>query len=59
MTINESIEHALEQSKINPKSKCAKEHAQLASWLKELKAWRSRFKNSPCGYDGNSIVMCG
>ena len=38
MTLDEAISHCLEQSK--DCTECAKEHFQLALWLKELKMYR-------------------
>ena len=38
MNIDEAILHCLEESK--DCTECAKEHYQLAQWLKELKAYR-------------------
>ena len=41
MTLNEAIEHAKERAKQDC-SECAKEHAQLATWLTELKRYREK-----------------
>ena len=38
MTIDEAIEHAEEKARSN--GQCAKDHAQLADWLNELKLLR-------------------
>lgn len=38
MTLQEAIEHCEEKAKGN--SECAKDHAQLAEWLKELEVRR-------------------
>ncbi len=40
MTLNEAIKHCEEKSKELGCTKCGKEHAQLAEWLKELKRYR-------------------
>lgn len=40
MTLDEAIEHALEVSK-SKCGECAKEHAQLALWLLELKGLKA------------------
>jgi hypothetical protein len=45
MTIDEAIQHCKEQVQEQAKKgclSCAEEHQQLAEWLKELKAYRSR-----------------
>ena len=40
MTLEEAIEHAETRSNALADCKCAKEHRQLAEWLKELKYLR-------------------
>lgn len=54
MTLDETIKHYEEVAEScergNPKKrskmKCAKEHRQLAEWLKELKAYREILENA-------------
>ena len=41
MTLDEAIKHAEEKAKLGC-SECAKEHRELAAWLKELKWYRER-----------------
>ena len=40
MTLDEAIEHADEQAKIEGLCECAMDHKQLANWLRELKEIR-------------------
>jgi len=40
MTLDEAIEHADEQAKIEGLCECAMDHKQLANWLRELKETR-------------------
>lgn len=42
MTLDEAIEHCMEQSEIEGVCDCAAEHRQLAEWLKELKELKSK-----------------
>ena len=43
MILDEAILHAEERAQESSCSECAKEHKQLAEWLKELKTYRQRF----------------
>ncbi len=68
MTLNEAIEHSIEIANSDC-SECAKQHKQLAGWLKELKgrrkwSWiptseRLPNKNEYCKNDGRFIVTDG
>ena len=56
MTLNEAIKHCEEKSKELGCTKCGKEHAQLAEWLKELQRYRFTYsvlldKNVPTSED--------
>jgi hypothetical protein len=46
MTLEEAIAHCEERAKADC-TECAKEHRQLAEWLKELKDLRKRYKARP------------
>lgn len=51
MTLDEAINHC--EEKARDCSECAKEHEQLAQWLKELKQLKSQVKVNdffPCRY---------
>ncbi|MEF9952222.1 MAG: hypothetical protein RR838_06475 [Clostridium sp.] len=50
MTLDEAIEHALEQSRSEKCKACADEHRQLAEWLQDLKEKDSFI--SSCRYAG-------
>jgi hypothetical protein len=61
MTIDEAIEHCLdnvEKERKNCNNDCAKEHEQLAEWLKELKCLKEqkdpREKLSTLGIGGRN-----
>jgi len=45
MTLDEAIEHCLEQSEIDGICDCMAEHRQLAVWLKELKHYKKVHPN--------------
>lgn len=49
MTIDEAILHCLEQAK--DCTECAKEHYQLAQWLRELKVYRNLADENKLIYD--------
>lgn len=64
MTLDEAIKHAEEVAEENEKNaksinniykksclECAKEHRQLAEWLKELKDYRERIPSYEAGYN--------
>lgn len=56
MTLNEAIKHCEEKAKELGCTKCGKEHAQLAEWLKELQRYRFTYsvlldKNVPTSED--------
>lgn len=44
MTLDEAIEHCEEVAEETECKNCAKEHRQLANWLKELKQLRKQTK---------------
>ena len=43
-SLDDAIKHAIEKSKNEHCKECAKDHAQLALWLKELKSYRQTRK---------------
>ncbi|WP_276954306.1 hypothetical protein [Helicobacter rodentium] len=48
MTLDEAITHALEKANELKNCECAKEHLQLAEWLKELKFLREKTSEKNC-----------
>ncbi len=58
MTLEEAIEHAREVADTCENSECAQDHAQLADWLSELKAYRD-FDDTIIVGDAKPCSMCG
>ena len=52
MTLDEAIEHAIDESHTEKDSNCASEHRQLAKWLTELKAKDERIAELEAMVDG-------
>ena len=67
MTLDEAIKHCLETSNCRKtRPKCRAEHAQLAAWLKELKALRLKRDSAetqenhdlkPCPFCGGNEII--
>lgn len=56
MTLDEAIKHAEEKA---GNCECGKEHAQLASWLKELKAARAELQSRGPRWKDGGDAMAG
>lgn len=52
MTLDEAIEHAIDESHTEKDRNCANEHRQLAKWLTELKAKDERIAELEAMVDG-------